>query len=69
MKWTDLVNQEINGMVEEKEKLTKRLDKLCDSDNAQTFDKKVSLMVEIRAIDEAIFRFHVLLGKADQVDE
>ena len=67
MTWIDLINNEINSMV--KEKLIKRLDKIREDDSSANFDKKVSLMSEINALNKAIVKFHVLLGKGSQVDE
>lgn len=69
MKWTDLVNNEIDTLLSDKDKLKKKLDKIRESDNSNDFEKKVSLMAEMKAIDMAIFRMHVLLGKSSQVDE
>ena len=69
MTWIDLINNEINSMVKEIEKLIKRLDKIREDDSSANFDKKVSLMSEINALNKAIVKFHVLLGKGSQVDE
>jgi len=69
MKWTDLVNEEINILVSDKEKLKKKLDKIRGYDNEKEFDKKVSLMAEMKAIDVTINRLYILLGKANLVDE
>lgn len=69
MKWTDLVNEEINILVRDKEKLKKKLDKIRVYDNEKEFDKKVSLMAEMKAIDVTINRLYILLGKANLVDE
>lgn len=69
MKWTELINDEINILTNDKQKLKKKLDKIRESDNAIDFEKKVSLMAEMKAIDMVIFRMHVLLGKASQVNE
>jgi hypothetical protein len=66
MKWSDLINSEVDILTSDKEKLKKRLDKIRESDNSSDFEKKVSLMAEMKAIDMAIFRMHVLLGKASQ---
>ena len=56
-------------MTGDKEKLKKKLDKIRESDNANDFEKKVALMAEMKAIDMAIFRMYVLLGRSSQVDE
>lgn len=69
MTWVDLVNDEINTLVDDKEKLKKRLDKIRDDDSGKNFDKKVSLMADIKAIDMSVYRLHVLLGRQGEVTE
>lgn len=69
MTWIDLVKNEINSLEKKKVKIKTQLDKIRDDDSVNSFEKKVSLMAEMNAIDEAIHRFHVLIGKQDMVDE
>ena len=69
MKWPELINDEIDTLTNDKEKLKKKLDKIRESDNTNDFEKKVSLMAEMKAIDLTIFRMRVLLGKASLIDE
>ena len=69
MKWTDLVNKEIATLIKNKEELITKLDKIRNDDNMDIFGRKVELMSEIKAIDMAIFRFHILLDKANEINE
>lgn len=69
MTWIDLVKNEINSLEKKKVKIKTQLDKIRDDDSVNSFEKIVSLMAEMKAIDEAIHRFHVLIGKQDMVDE
>lgn len=69
MTWVDLVNDEINTLVDDKEKLMKRLDKIRDDDSGKNFDKKVSLMADIKAIEVSVYRLHVLLGRQGEITE
>lgn len=69
MKWTDLVNKEIAILIKNKEELITKLDKIRNDDNMDIFGRKVELMSEIKAIDMAIFRFHILLDKANEINE
>lgn len=69
MTWVDLVNDEINTLVDDKEKLKKRLDKIRDDDSGKNFDEKVSLMADIKAIEMSVYRLHVLLGRQGEITE
>lgn len=69
MTWIDLVNDEINTLVDDKEKLKRRLDKIRDDDSGKNFDEKVSLMADIKAIDMSVYRLHVLLGRQGEITE
>ena len=69
MTWIDLVKNEINSLEKKKVKIKTQLDKIRDDDSVNSFEKKVSLMAEMKAIDEAIHPFHLLIGKQDMVDE
>ena len=68
MKWTELVENEISMLVDEREKIKKRLDKIRDNDGLSEYERKVSLMTKIYGIDKQIDRLYILLGKEDNIE-
>ena len=69
MTWIQLINNEINSLEKEKINTQKKLDKIREDDSPKNFEKKVSLMVDIKSIQESINTLYVILGKANQVNE
>ena len=69
MKWTELVENEISMLVDEREKVKKRLDKIRDNDGLSEYERKVSLMTKIYGIDKQIDRLYILLGKAGNIEQ
>lgn len=68
MKWTELVENEISMLVDEREKIKKRLDKIRDNDGLSEYERKVALMTKIYGIDKQIDRLYILLGKEDNIE-
>ena len=68
MKWAELVENEISMLVDEREKVKKRLDKIRDNDGLSEYERKVALMTKIYGIDKQIDRLYILLGKANNVE-
>ena len=46
MKWAELVENEISMLVDEREKVKKRLDKIRDNDGLSEYERKVSLNIQ-----------------------
>lgn len=68
MKWTELVENEISMLVDEREKIKKRLDKIRANDGLSEYERKVALMTKIYGIDKQIDRLYILLGKAGNIE-
>lgn len=68
MKWTELVENEISTLVDEREKVKKKLDKIRDNDGLSEYERKVALMTKIYGIDKQIDRLYILLGKAGNIE-
>ena len=69
MTWQDLVRNQIESMEKEREKETKKLDKIKDNNNPNLFSRKVEILANIKSITESIGTLYILLGRENEVDK
>lgn len=69
MTWVGLIRDQIDKLEKEKEKETKRLDKIRENDSPNYFSKKMEIAANIKSISESITTLYVLLGRAGEVTE
>lgn len=69
MTWQELVRDEISKLEKEKDKETKKLNKIREDDSPNRFSAKVEIAANIKSITESITTLYVLLGRETEVTE
>lgn len=69
MTWKDLIKSQIESLEKDREKETKKLNKIRDSDSPVNFAKKVEIGANIKSITESINVLYILLGREGEVTE
>lgn len=69
MTWKDLVKLQIESLEKDREKETKKLNKIRNNDSPVNFVKKVEIGANIKSITESINVLYILLGRESEVTE
>lgn len=68
MKWTELIQNQIDKLEKEKVKEIKKMDNIKNDDIGK-FNQKIEIMINIKSINETISRLYIVLGEAAEVTE
>ena len=69
MTWKELVRDEISKLEKEKDKETKKLNKIREDDSPKRFSVNVEIAANIKSLTESITTLYVLLGRESEVTE
>ena len=66
MTWKELINDEIQKLSNERDRESKRLKKLSESESPVQFAKKVEILANVKSIDETINELYLILGRSSK---